>query len=244
MSNAWRWSRVTLQLLVCLLASRTPPVLAADHLEAIKKRGTLLWGADAEGGAPYVYPDPQKPELLVGFEYELAEALAAKLGVKAQMVQNQWDQLIPALERGNFDIILNGLELTAQRQQRIAMSRPYFIYAQQIVTPSAAASSNAWLYEVSACVVQADSGAPQLIDTTDGRRTVSCTAVVIASRNPWSVFGAKYTTIRAPLAIAPTTSMSSMTSPSAPLGSPVGAFRPRSTDTAVTDGVRRPRRLK
>ena len=50
------------------------------------------------------------------------------------MVQNQWDQLTPALLRGNFDIILNGLELTPENQQRIAMSRPYFVYAQQIVT--------------------------------------------------------------------------------------------------------------
>src|SRR5205085_6947041 len=62
------------------------------------------------------------------------EALAAKLGVKARMVQNQWDQLIPALERGNFAIILNGLEITADNQQHIAVSLPYFIYAQQIVT--------------------------------------------------------------------------------------------------------------
>jgi polar amino acid transport system substrate-binding protein len=94
----------------------------------------LLWGADAEGGAPYVYPDPEKPEQLIGFECDLADALAAKIGVKAKMVQNQWDQLIPAVERGNFDIILNGLELTADNQQHIAMSRPYFVYAQQIVT--------------------------------------------------------------------------------------------------------------
>ncbi|HZQ45396.1 MAG TPA: ABC transporter substrate-binding protein/permease [Verrucomicrobiae bacterium] len=94
----------------------------------------LRWGADAEGGAPYVYPDPQKPEQLIGFECELADALAAKLGVKAKMVQNQWDQLIPALNRGNFDIILNGLELTANNQQHIAMTRPYFVYVQQIVT--------------------------------------------------------------------------------------------------------------
>jgi polar amino acid transport system substrate-binding protein len=70
----------------------------------------------------------------MGFEWELAEALAAKMGVKARMVQNQWDQLIPALERGNFDIILNGLEITPQNQQRIGLSLPYFAYAQQIVT--------------------------------------------------------------------------------------------------------------
>src|SRR5438034_2558516 len=107
---------------------------AADHLTEIKKRGVLHWGADAEGGAPYVYPDPQRPEHLIGFEVEVADALAGRLGVKAKMVQNQWDQLIPALERGNFDIVLNGLELTPENQQHIAMSRPYFVYAQQIVT--------------------------------------------------------------------------------------------------------------
>src|SRR6266704_1176760 len=136
MSNAWRSPRATVFLVlpVLLLACQASPTFAADHLQEIKERGVLLWGADAEGGAPYVYPDPQKPEQLIGFEYELAEALARRLGVKARVVQNQWDQLIPALDRGNFDIILNGLELTADNQQRIAMSQPYFVYAQQIVT--------------------------------------------------------------------------------------------------------------
>src|SRR5439155_19733342 len=136
MSNAWRSPRATVFLVlpVLLLTCQASPTFAADHLQEIKERGVLLWGADAEGGAPYVYPDPQKPEQLIGFEYELAEALARRLGVKARVVQNQWDQLIPALDRGNFDIILNGLELTPNNQQRIAMSQPYFVYAQQIVT--------------------------------------------------------------------------------------------------------------
>ncbi len=129
--------RLLAGLLVWLLsAGGTGLLVAADHLEQMRQRGVLLWGADAEGGAPYVYPDPQKPEQLIGFEYELAEALAAKLGVKAQMVQNQWDQLVPALERGNFDILLNGLELTAENRQRIAMTEPYFAYAQQLITRS------------------------------------------------------------------------------------------------------------
>ncbi|HXP60602.1 MAG TPA: ABC transporter substrate-binding protein/permease [Dongiaceae bacterium] len=136
MSSVWRRSLVAggSLLAVLLVAGVRPGALAADRLEEIRQRGVLLWGADAEGGAPYVYPDPQRPERLIGFEYELAEALASKLGVKARMVQNQWDQLIPALERGNFDILLNGLELTPQNRQRIAMSEPYFVYAQQIVT--------------------------------------------------------------------------------------------------------------
>src|SRR5712675_3804599 len=115
MSGTSRWSHArSWNLLVVLLLTSSPfSSRASDHLGEIKTRGVLLWGADAEGGAPYVYPDPNKPERLIGFECDLAEELAAKLGVKAKMVQNQWDQLIPALERGNFDIILNGLEITA-----------------------------------------------------------------------------------------------------------------------------------
>jgi polar amino acid transport system substrate-binding protein len=115
------------------------PARAADHLDQIKQRGVLLYGADAEGGAPYVYPDPNNPNKLIGFEIEVAQALADKLRVRAQMVQNQWDQLIPALERGNFDLILNGLEITPENQQRLTMSRPYFVYAQQIMVRKNAA---------------------------------------------------------------------------------------------------------
>lgn len=134
MSNASRSPHTRSVLFVCLLLCGLSSAHPAEHWQEIKSRGVLLWGADAEGGAPYVYPDPQNPRNLIGFEYELAEALARRLGLKAKMVQNQWDQLIPALDRGNFDIILNGLELTPDHLQRIAMSKPYFEYAQQMIT--------------------------------------------------------------------------------------------------------------
>jgi len=134
MSNAGRWSRITIIIGALLGAGRPASLLAGDHLADIKSRGVLLWGGDAEGGAPYSYPDPDNPGRIIGFECELADAIAAKMGVKAKMVQNEWDQLIPALERGNFDIILNGLEITPANRQRVAMSNPYYVYAQQIVT--------------------------------------------------------------------------------------------------------------
>ena len=107
---------------------------ADDALQRIQKSGVLKWGADAEGGAPYVFPDPQHPEKLIGFEVEIADALAHRLGAHAEMVQNQWDGLVPALQRGNFDIVLNGLEITDAHRQQIAMSQPYYVYSQQIIT--------------------------------------------------------------------------------------------------------------
>jgi polar amino acid transport system substrate-binding protein len=143
MTNHRRPSRFLFHFLFCgALASGSLSLRAADLLQEIKTRGELRWGADAEGGAPYTYPDPENPQKIIGFECELADALAAKLGVKAKIVQNQWDQLIPALDRGNFDIVLNGLELTDENQQRIAMSQPYYVYAQQIVTRKESATAS------------------------------------------------------------------------------------------------------
>jgi len=86
----------------------------------------LVWAADAEGGAPYTFPDPKNPAHIIGFEVDLADALAARMGRKARFVQNQWDGLVPGLERGEYDLVINGLEITPERQERIHFSIPYF----------------------------------------------------------------------------------------------------------------------
>lgn len=104
-----------------------------NTLEKIKSSGYLLWGSDAEGGAPYVFPDPKDPLKLIGFEVDLANAIARELSVEARQVQNAWDSLIPSLERGDFDIAMNGIEITPQRKVRILFSRPYYIYTEQLV---------------------------------------------------------------------------------------------------------------
>jgi polar amino acid transport system substrate-binding protein len=107
---------------------------AASSLEDVKQRGVLRWGADAEGGAPYVFHDPAAPDRLLGFEVELAEELARRLAVRPQLVQENWDMLVPALKQGAFDVILNGLERTPENHQKLELSRPYFVYHQQIIT--------------------------------------------------------------------------------------------------------------
>jgi polar amino acid transport system substrate-binding protein len=102
----------------------------------IQKRGYLLWGSDAEGGAPYIFPDPKDPSKLIGFEVELADAIAKELGVEARQAQNAWDSLIPALMRGDSDIAMNGIELTPQREKEVSFSKPYYIYTEQLVVRS------------------------------------------------------------------------------------------------------------
>ena len=95
---------------------------------------TLRWGADAEGGAPYVFKDPDDPRRNIGFEVELAEELEKELGRKIEFRQYNYDSLVSGLERGDFDFAMNGLEITPDRQQRLRLSRPYYRYRLQLVT--------------------------------------------------------------------------------------------------------------
>ncbi|MFO0754429.1 MAG: ABC transporter substrate-binding protein/permease [Thermodesulfovibrionales bacterium] len=118
----------------CAVACALAPCLhAGSGVGEVRKRGYLLWGVDVEGGAPYAFPDPGDSSKLIGFEVDLAGAIARELGVTARPVQNAWDSLIPALERGDFDIAMNGIEITPQRAGRVLFSRPYYIYTEQLV---------------------------------------------------------------------------------------------------------------
>jgi polar amino acid transport system substrate-binding protein len=107
-------------------------------LAAIQKRGQLVWGADLQGGEPFVYEDPANPSNVIGFEVDIANAVARRLGVKAKFVQYNWSNLVPSLERGDFDIALNGLEYTTDRAERILLSDPYFIYAETLAVRAGA----------------------------------------------------------------------------------------------------------
>jgi len=87
----------------------------------------LRWGGDSAGGPPFVSQDPGDPSKTVGFEVDLADILAAELGTKAVFVQNQWDSLIPGLKRGDYDSVINGLEITEDRKEEVDFSDPYFL---------------------------------------------------------------------------------------------------------------------
>src|SRR2546421_3289097 len=89
---------------------------------------TLRWGADASGGAPYVFNDPNHPDQYIGYEKEMVDALATAMGRKAEFVPSDWETLVSALQRKSFDVIVNGLEPTADRQKQIQFSKPYYIF--------------------------------------------------------------------------------------------------------------------
>ncbi len=119
-------------LFVGVLTVGKPRSARADGNADIARRGELVWGGDLQGGAPYVFEDESGSGKIRGFEVEIAEALARRLGVRARFVQNDGSNLVPALERGDFDIALNGLEDTPDRRSRILISIPYFVYGETL----------------------------------------------------------------------------------------------------------------
>lgn len=93
----------------------------------------LRWAADAESGAPYVFYSPSNPTQITGFEYDLIQLLAQKLNMKPKFVQNAWDGLIPGLERGEYDVAINGLEILDERKKVVLFSDPYYATYLQLV---------------------------------------------------------------------------------------------------------------
>jgi len=115
----------------CLFAPRD--AADADVLGEVRQSGKLLWGADQEGGGPYVFPRDDDPNQVTGFEVDLAERLASYLKVKAEFTQGQWDKMPDMLRTGKVAVIINGYEFTPERLDVMDATIPYYVYALQLL---------------------------------------------------------------------------------------------------------------
>jgi polar amino acid transport system substrate-binding protein len=113
-----------LMLLVCFLS--------LSFVAGAQGAKELRWGADPSGGAPYVYTDPAHPDTYIGYELEMVEALAAAMSRKPVFVPTDWETIVTSLQRGEFDVVVNGLEPTEDRARVILFSKPYYIFRLQL----------------------------------------------------------------------------------------------------------------
>jgi len=91
----------------------------------------LRWAADPDSNAPYAFYDAQ--DHLIGFEYDLVQALGREMGRKPVFTQNNWDGLIPGLNRGLYDIVVCGIEITPAKEKEVLFSNPYYTTFEQFV---------------------------------------------------------------------------------------------------------------
>ncbi|HEX5418684.1 MAG TPA: transporter substrate-binding domain-containing protein [Gammaproteobacteria bacterium] len=93
----------------------------ARTLQAVLNHGTLRVGVALY--APWALRGQDGN--LRGFEIDVAEKLAADMGVKPQIVAYDSKRLIPALQSGEIDIIAAGMTITPERALQVNFSQPY-----------------------------------------------------------------------------------------------------------------------
>ena len=76
---------------------------AADLADAVKQRGTLKIALEGTY-PPFNYKENGQ---LAGFEVELANALAQKMGVKAEFTTSEWSAILAGLQAGKYDVVIN-----------------------------------------------------------------------------------------------------------------------------------------
>ncbi|WP_020225584.1 amino acid ABC transporter substrate-binding protein [Holdemania massiliensis] len=140
---------LTLGLFTGCASTSPQPDMDLDLLDEIQQRGTLIIGTEGTY-SPNSYHD--ESGALVGFDVEVAQAVAAKLGVEAQFVEAEWDSLFAGMDAGRIDVVVNEVEYSEQRAQKYNFSQPY-------------------TYVHGALLVAADNAEIQSFDDLKGRRS-------------------------------------------------------------------------
>ena len=102
-----------------------------DLLAQIKEKGTITVAMEGTW-APWTYHDAD--DNLVGYDVEVAQNIAEKLGVEVNFVEGEWDGLLAGLDAGRYDIMVNGVDITPERAEKYDFSTPYAFNRTAVIT--------------------------------------------------------------------------------------------------------------
>ena len=150
--------------------SASPAAEHPDLLAQIQERGELVVAMEGTW-SPWTYHD--EADNLVGYDVEVAQLIAEKLGVEATFIEGEWDGLLAGLDAGRYDIMVNGVDITEERQEKYAFTVPY-------------------AYNKTAVIVNGDDGEIQSLEDLQGKHTantISSTYAELAERYGAEVTG-------------------------------------------------------
>ena len=114
-----------------LLAGASVAAQATDLLDTVKARGTLKVALEGTY-PPFNFKDPKTGELS-GFEIDVAKLLAAKLGLTPEFTTTEWSGILAGLSAGKYDVIINQVGITDERQKAFDFSDPYTLSSAQLI---------------------------------------------------------------------------------------------------------------
>ncbi|MEH7123153.1 amino acid ABC transporter substrate-binding protein [Bacillus sp. JJ1773] len=117
--------------------STTQPVNQAaesDNLfEQVKAEGKIRIGTEGVY-SPFSFHDASGK--LTGFDIEIVEEIANRIGVKPEFVETQWDGIFAGLDSNRFDVIANQIEIRPDRQEKYDFSDPYVVSRPVLIVKS------------------------------------------------------------------------------------------------------------
>ena len=109
-------------LALVMLLTLSAAVAEDNSLQAVLDKGTFIIGLD-DSFPPMGYRDENND--IVGFDIDVARAVAEKLGVEFIAQPISWEAKELELSSGNIDCIWNGMSITPEREESMAMTFPY-----------------------------------------------------------------------------------------------------------------------
>ncbi len=98
------------------------------------KEGVLMVGTEI-GYPPMEYFD-EDGATPIGFDMELAQALADEMGLELQLVDTAWDGIFAGVDTGKYDVILSSVSWTEDRNENYLLSKTYVANAPVLVVPN------------------------------------------------------------------------------------------------------------
>lgn len=110
-------------LVTLLLLAGCGENIKGGDWEAIQKRGYIVVAMEG-AWEPWTYHDAETNEL-VGYDVEVGKYIADYLGLEARFVEGAWDGLLAGVDGGRYDMMINGCDITDERQAAYDFSTPY-----------------------------------------------------------------------------------------------------------------------
>lgn len=122
--------------------------------------GTLTVGSDVEY-PPQEFFDPPGSKKSVGFDIDLVKAIADKLGLKLNVVNQTFDGIIPGLDAKKYDIIISAMTINDDRKQKVDFV-PYFSAGESFVVAKGSSHHPTKLTDLCGLNVAVEKGTAEL----------------------------------------------------------------------------------
>ena len=129
----------TLLMIMGLVTITAKAALAGDTLAEAKKKGVLVVGCK-DSLPPFGYID-EKTRQIVGYDIDVVNAIARKMGVKIELKPVTSASRMPQLQEGHIDIIAATMTKNAERAKVIDFSYTYFFTGQKFITKKGSVKS-------------------------------------------------------------------------------------------------------